>query len=70
MKKVTNTEAPGAITNEEVIRQANTADNMLAEAKNTEKRLKNKLVRVPVLHGFIMTTDPEKWEAHKKAESL
>ena len=37
----------------------------LADAKKQEKKMRRKLKRVPILHGYVMALNPSKWDAHK-----
>ncbi|MBF0651302.1 hypothetical protein IR083_21010 [Dysgonomonas sp. GY75] len=66
MKKVTDTNHTGVISGIEKSEQLSSGQNLLKEVKKTEKKIQKKLKRVDTLHGYIMTTCPEKWEEYNK----
>lgn len=47
------------------ITQMGNSHERLAEVKKQEKKMRRKLKRVPILHGYVMAVNPSKWEPYK-----
>jgi tetrahydromethanopterin S-methyltransferase subunit B len=65
MKKLTNANHTGVVTDIEKQKLLYSSQDLLEQVKKTEKKLKKKLKRVNTTNGYIMTTDPEKWDEYK-----
>lgn len=61
MRKVSTTSKPGAITATENKEIVNNSQKALECFKSDENKLKQKLERIEVINGYVMTTNKEKW---------
>lgn len=66
MKVVSTTKKPVAITATENKEIVSNSQKALECVKSAEKRLKQKLERIEVINGYVMTTNKNKWEQYNK----
>lgn len=66
MKVVSTTKKPGAITSTENKEIVNNSQKALECFKSDENKLKQKLERIEVINGYVMTTNKKKWEQYNQ----